>query len=59
MRLSYIFFSGIPCGNHPAAIMLLGDLYRIDNSAIAEAKTERLTNAKIESIRTKLLAILG
>jgi len=48
--------SGITCENHSAAIMLLRDLYGIDNSAIVEVKTERLTNAKIESIRTKFLA---
>ncbi len=93
--LALFFLTGIKCENHSAAIMLLRDLYGIDNSAIEDAKTERidkqyyvssapvrddvvvliktaeafdaglldaterLTNAKIESIRTKLLAILG
>jgi uncharacterized protein (UPF0332 family) len=40
--LALFFATGINCENHTAAIMLLGDIFGIDNSAIESAKTERI-----------------
>ncbi len=36
------FATGIRCENHSAAIMLLEDIFGIDNSAIKSAKAERI-----------------
>jgi uncharacterized protein (UPF0332 family) len=40
--LALFFATGIKCENHTAAIMILGDIFGIDNSSILHAKTERI-----------------
>ena len=40
--LALFFATGIKCENHTAAIILLADLFGIDNSAIESAKSERI-----------------
>ena len=40
--LALFFATGIKCENHTAAIILLADLFEIDNSAIESAKSERI-----------------
>ena len=40
--LALFFATGIKCENHTAAIILLADLFGIDNSAIESAKAERI-----------------
>ena len=40
--LALFFACGIKCENHTAAIMLLHDVFGIDNTSIKEAKTERI-----------------
>ena len=40
--LALFFATGIKCENHTAAIMLLEDIFGIDNSAIESAKSERI-----------------
>ena len=40
--LALFFATGIKCENHTAAIMLLDDIFGIDNSSISTAKTERI-----------------
>ena len=40
--LALFFATGIKCENHTAAIMLLEDIFGIDNSSISNAKTERI-----------------
>jgi uncharacterized protein (UPF0332 family) len=40
--LALFFATGIKCENHTAAIMLLDEVFGIDNSAIESAKTERI-----------------
>ena len=40
--LALFFATGIKCENHTAAIILLTDLFGIDNSAIESAKAERI-----------------
>ena len=93
--LALFFATGIKCENHTAAIILLDDIFGIDNSAIESAKSERidkqyyvatapvqsevveliktaesfnaelldvidrLTNERIESVRKKLIKLIG
>jgi uncharacterized protein (UPF0332 family) len=40
--LALFFATGIKCENHTAAILLLHDIFGIDNSAIESAKSERI-----------------
>jgi uncharacterized protein (UPF0332 family) len=40
--LALFFACGIKCENHTAAIMLLHDIFGINNRSIKEAKTERI-----------------
>jgi len=40
--LALLFATGIKCENHSAAIILLDDIFGIDNSAIKSAKSERI-----------------
>jgi uncharacterized protein (UPF0332 family) len=40
--LALFFATGIKCENHSAAIMLLKDIFGINNSAIKSAKSERI-----------------
>jgi len=40
--LALLFTTGIKCENHSAAIILLDDIFGIDNSAIKSAKSERI-----------------
>jgi uncharacterized protein (UPF0332 family) len=40
--LALFFACGIKCENHTAAIMLLHDIFGIDNTTLQEAKTERI-----------------
>ena len=40
--LALFFAAGIKCENHTAAIILLHDIFGIDNSALASAKSERI-----------------
>ncbi len=40
--LALFFATGIKCENHTAAILLLNDIFGIDNSAIESAKSERI-----------------
>jgi uncharacterized protein (UPF0332 family) len=40
--LALFFATGIKCENHTAAIMLLEDIFGIDNSVIESAKSERI-----------------
>ena len=40
--LALFFAAGIKCENHTAAIILLADLFGIDNSEIESAKSERI-----------------
>ena len=40
--LALFFATGIKCENHTAAIILLADLFGIDNSTIESAKSERI-----------------
>ena len=40
--MALFFASGIKCENHTAAIMLLKDVFGIDNFSIHFAKTERI-----------------
>ena len=40
--LALFFATGIKCENHTAAIILLDDIFGIDNSAIESAKSERI-----------------
>ncbi len=40
--LALFYATGIRCENHSAAIMLLKDIFTIDNSAIKSAKAERI-----------------
>jgi uncharacterized protein (UPF0332 family) len=40
--LALFFATGIKCENHSAAIILLDDIFGIDNSAIKSAKSERI-----------------
>jgi len=40
--LALFFATGIKCENHSAAIMLLKDIFGINNSAIKSAKAERI-----------------
>jgi uncharacterized protein (UPF0332 family) len=40
--MALFFSAGIKCENHSAAIILLGDVFGIDSSEIAEAKKERI-----------------
>jgi len=42
MVLALLFATGIKCENHSGAIILLENLYRIDNTRIAAAKRERI-----------------
>ncbi len=42
MLLSLFFRAGIKCENHSAAIILLKELFNIDNSLISYAKKERI-----------------
>lgn len=42
MLLSLLFRVGIKCENHSAAIILLKELFNIDNSLISYAKKERI-----------------
>jgi len=42
MLLSLFFRVGIKCENHSAAIILLKELFKIDNSLISYAKKERI-----------------
>lgn len=40
--LALFFATGIKCENHTAAIILLQDIFGIDNSALVSAKSERI-----------------
>jgi uncharacterized protein (UPF0332 family) len=40
--LALFFAAGIKCENHSAAIMILKDIFGIDNSAIESAKAQRI-----------------
>jgi len=40
--LALFFAAGIKCENHTAAIIMLADIFGIDNSSIASAKSERI-----------------
>ena len=40
--LALFFAAGVKCENHTAAIILLNDIFGIDNSALASAKAERI-----------------
>jgi uncharacterized protein (UPF0332 family) len=40
--LALFFATGIKCENHSAAIILLDEIFGIDNSAIKSAKSERI-----------------
>ena len=40
--LALFFSTGIKCENHSAAIMILKDIFGIDNSAIESAKAQRI-----------------
>ena len=40
--LALFFATGIKCENHTAAIILLDDIFGIDNSALVSAKSERI-----------------
>ena len=40
--LALFFATGIKCENHSAAIILLAEIFGIDNSAIKSAKSERI-----------------
>jgi hypothetical protein len=40
--LALFFAAGIKCENHTTAIILPDDIFGIDNSAIASAKSERI-----------------
>lgn len=40
--LSLLFKTGIKCENHSAAIIILKEIFDIDNSKISEAKKERI-----------------
>jgi uncharacterized protein (UPF0332 family) len=40
--LALFFATGIKCENHTAAVILLDEVFGIDNSAIESAKTERI-----------------
>ncbi len=42
MLLSLFFRVGIKCENHSAAIVLLKELFKVDNSLISYAKKERI-----------------
>jgi uncharacterized protein (UPF0332 family) len=42
MLLALLFRVGIKCENHSAGIMLLKELFNIDNSTISYAKKERI-----------------
>ncbi|MEK6969463.1 MAG: HEPN domain-containing protein [Nanoarchaeota archaeon] len=40
--LSLLFRSGIKCENHTAAIILLKEIFNLDNAVISKAKSERV-----------------
>jgi len=40
--LALFFATGIKCENHAAAIILLGEVFAIDNTDLEHAKTERI-----------------
>ena len=42
MTLALLFKTGIKCENHSGAIILLDELYGIDNSTITAAKKDRI-----------------
>jgi uncharacterized protein (UPF0332 family) len=42
MPTALLYFAGIKCENHSGAIILLKELFEIDNSKISFAKTERV-----------------
>lgn len=42
MVMALFFRNGIKCENHSATILLLKDVFDIDNAAISDAKRERI-----------------
>ena len=42
MLTALLYFAGIRCENHSASIIILKELFGIDNSKISFAKTERV-----------------
>ena len=42
MLIALLYFVGIKCENHSASIIILKELFGIDNSKISFAKTERI-----------------
>jgi len=51
--LALLFKVGIKSENHTASILLLKELFGLDNSKILNAKKERMSFTEIEKIRNK------
>jgi uncharacterized protein (UPF0332 family) len=54
MVMALFFRNGIKCENHSATILLLKEVFDIDNSALSEAKKERIdTQYYVETVATR------